>query len=143
MPQRVTVQVEGRTVHVRAWKYEVKGFSDFVVPVLLLDTELAENSDWDRILTHYLYGDGQLYRLCQEVVLGIGGVRMLRALGYQKLTRFHMNEGHAGLLSLELLGEEAQKAGRTSIRGEDIEKVRGKCVFTTHTPVPAGHDRFP
>ena len=76
-------------------------------------------------------------------MLGIGGVRMLRALGYSDLTRFHMNEGHAALLSLELLGEEAQKAGRSSIRGEDIEKVRGKCVFTTHTPVPAGHDRFP
>jgi starch phosphorylase len=77
------------------------------------------------------------------VVLGIGGVRILRALGYNDLTRYHMNEGHAALLSLELLAEEAREAGRASIRGEDIEKVRGKCVFTTHTPVPAGHDRFP
>ena len=68
---------------------------------------------------------------------------MLRALGYTELTRYHMNEGHAALLALELLGEEAEKAGRTSIRGEDIEKVRSKCIFTTHTPVPAGHDRFP
>jgi glycogen phosphorylase len=76
-------------------------------------------------------------------LLGIGGVRMLRALGYEDLTRYHMNEGHAALLSLELLGEEAVKAGRTAINGEDIEKVRAKCMFTTHTPVPAGHDRFP
>jgi len=68
---------------------------------------------------------------------------MLRALGYPELNRYHMNEGHAALLTLELLGEEAEKAGRESIRGEDIEKVRSKCVFTTHTPVPAGHDRFP
>src|SRR5260370_7836094 len=68
---------------------------------------------------------------------------MLRALGYTDLARYHMNEGHAALLTLELLGEEAEKAGRESIRGEDIEKVRSKCVFTTHTPVPAGHDRFP
>ncbi|PYL01028.1 MAG: alpha-glucan family phosphorylase, partial [Verrucomicrobia bacterium] len=143
MPQRVTVQVEGRTVHVRAWKYEVKGFSDFVVPVLLLDTELAENSDWDRILTHYLYGDGQLYRLCQEVVLGIGGVRMLRALGYQKLQRFHMNEGHASLLGLELLDEQARHAGRVVFNHDDVEAVRRQGVFTTHTPVPAGHDQFP
>jgi len=143
MPQRVTVQVEGRTVHVRAWKYEVKGFSDFVVPVLLLDTELAENSDWDRILTHYLYGDGQLYRLCQEVVLGIGGVRMLRALGFQKLQRFHMNEGHASLLGLELLDEQARHAGRVVFNHDDVEAVRRQGVFTTHTPVPAGHDQFP
>ena len=113
------------------------------MPVYFLDADLPSNSEFDRNLTGSLYGGDSYYRLCQEVVLGIGGVRMLRALGYNDLTRFHMNEGHAGLLSLELLGEEAQKAGRTSIRGEDIEKVRGKCVFTTHTPVPAGHDRFP
>ena len=68
---------------------------------------------------------------------------MLRALGYEDLTRYHMNEGHAALLSLELLGAEATKAGRTAINGEDIEKVRAKCVFTTHTPAPARHDRFP
>jgi starch phosphorylase len=67
----------------------------------------------------------------------------LRALGYHDLARYHMNEGHAALLSLELLGEEAEKEGRTQIVGEDIEKVRNKCIFTTHTPVPAGHDRFP
>ena len=94
-------------------------------------------------LTGGLYGGDSYYRLCQEVLLGVGGVRMLRALGYEDLTRYHMNEGHAALLSLELLGEEAVEAGRTAINGEDIEKVRAKCVFTTHTPVPAGHDRFP
>ena len=63
--------------------------------------------------------------------------------GTPNLTRYHMNEGHAALLALELLGEEAERDGRTTIRGEDIIKVRSKCVFTTHTPVPAGHDRFP
>src|SRR4029077_8982833 len=88
-------------------------------------------------------GGDAYYRLCQEVLLGIGGVRMLRALGHDDLVRYHMNEGHAALLALELLGEEASKAGRRSIQGEDIERVRDKCVFTTHTPVPAGHDRFP
>jgi len=77
------------------------------------------------------------------VLLGVGGVRILRALGYTELTRYHMNEGHAGCWRLELLGEEAEKAGRTSIRGEDIETVRKKCILPTHTPVPAGHDRFP
>jgi starch phosphorylase len=140
---RVTVPLENRRVELRAWRYTVKGVRGFEVPVYFLDADLASNAETDRSLTGSLYGGDAYYRLCQEVLLGIGGVRMLRALGYNELTRYHMNEGHAALLSLELLGEEAEKAGRTSIRGEDIERVREKCVFTTHTPVPAGHDRFP
>ena len=142
-PARASVPIEKRRLELRCWRYSVKGVHGFEVPVYFLDADLPSNSEFDRNLTGSLYGGDSYYRLCQEVVLGVGGVRMLRALGYNDLTRFHMNEGHAALLSLELLGEEAQKAGRTSIRGEDIEKVRGKCVFTTHTPVPAGHDRFP
>jgi starch phosphorylase len=140
---RVTVPLENRRVEIRAWRYAVKGVRGFEVPIYFLDADLASNAEADRNLTGSLYGGDAYYRLCQEVLLGIGGVRMLRALGYNELTRYHMNEGHAALLSLELLGEEAEKAGRTSIQGEDIEKVREKCVFTTHTPVPAGHDRFP
>ena len=140
---RVSVPLENRRIELRSWRYAVKGVHGFEVPVYFLDADLPENDDRDRNLTGSLYGGDAYYRLCQEVLLGIGGVRMLRALGYTELTRYHMNEGHAALLSLELLGEEAEKAGRTSIRGEDIEKVRSKCVFTTHTPVPAGHDRFP
>ena len=140
---RITLPVENRRIELRAWRYTVKGVHGFEVPVYFLDADLPSNKENDRNLTGALYGGDAYYRLCQEVLLGIGGVRMLRALGYTELTRYHMNEGHAALLSLELLGEEAEKAGRTSIRGEDIEKVRSKCVFTTHTPVPAGHDRFP
>jgi starch phosphorylase len=140
---RVTVPLENRRVELRAWRYDVKGVHGFEVPVYFLDADLPSNEEWDRNLTGGLYGGDSYYRLCQEVLLGVGGVRMLRALGYEDLTRYHMNEGHAALLSLELLGEEAVNAGRTAINGEDIEKVRAKCVFTTHTPVPAGHDRFP
>jgi starch phosphorylase len=140
---RVTVPLEGRRIELRAWRYTVKGVRGFEVPVYFLDADLPANAEGDRNLTGSLYGGDAYYRLCQEVLLGIGGVRMLRALRYNDLTRYHMNEGHAALLSLELLGEEAEKAGRASIRGEDIQKVRGKCIFTTHTPVPAGHDRFP
>ncbi|HKT46598.1 MAG TPA: alpha-glucan family phosphorylase [Candidatus Acidoferrales bacterium] len=140
---RVTVPLENRRVELRCWRYPVKGVHGFEVPVYFLDADMECNAESDRNLTGTLYGGDAYYRLCQEVLLGIGGVRMLRELGYNELTRYHMNEGHAALLSLELLGEEAEKAGRTSIRGEDIEKVREKCVFTTHTPVPAGHDRFP
>lgn len=142
LPQRVSVAIEGRTVHLRAWKYEVKG-TEGIVPVYFLDADLPENSIGDRTLTHFLYGGDARYRLCQEIVLGLGGVRMLRALGYQGLTRFHMNEGHSSLLAMELLEERARGAGRTAISPDDIATVRQQCIFTTHTPVPAGHDQFP
>ncbi|MBS3907427.1 MAG: alpha-glucan family phosphorylase [Syntrophaceae bacterium] len=143
MLPKSSVVLEGRTIHLRAWKYEVKGISGFNVPVYFLDSDLPENSEWDRTLTHFLYGGDLHYRLCQEVILGIGGVRILRALGYDRIERFHMNEGHSSLLTLELLDEEVGKAGRASTSLDDIEAVREKCVFTTHTPVPAGHDQFP
>jgi starch phosphorylase len=142
-PPRVTVKLEGRAVQVRAWEYQVKGISGYIVPVYLLDCDLPENSEWDRKLTHYLYGGDAWYRLCQETILGIGGVRMLRALGHNSLTRFHMNEGHASLLTIELLYEQARKANRKTIVAEDLDAVRQQCIFTTHTPVPAGHDQFP
>ncbi|HXV84102.1 MAG TPA: alpha-glucan family phosphorylase [Candidatus Binatia bacterium] len=143
MPQRTTIAIEGRKVMLRSWKYELSGNGDFKVPVYFLDADLPENSEWDRTLTHYLYGGDQHYRLCQEVILGIGGVKMLRALGYNQIERFHMNEGHSSLLAIELLDEAAQQSGRESIVHADIETVRRKCVFTTHTPVPAGQDKFP
>jgi len=142
MPQRAAVALEGRTVQLRSWRCEVRGEGGFRVPVFFLDTQLPENSEWDRELTHFLYGGDAHYRLCQEVILGIGGVRMLRALGYHEIDRFHMNEGHASLLVLELLDEEARKAGTASITHDEVVAVRQKCVFTTHTPVPAGHDMF-
>lgn len=141
--ERITLPLENRRVELRAWRYDVKGVRGFEVPVYFLDADLPSNEERDRNLTGQLYGGDTYYRLCQEVLLGIGGVRMLKALGHTELQRYHMNEGHAALLTLELLGAEADAAGHGSIRGEDIEKVRSKCVFTTHTPVPAGHDRFP
>lgn len=143
LPVRTWVMLEGRRVEVRGWQYDIRGAGGHVVPVYLLDTDLPENKPDDRTLTHWLYGGDQHYRLCQEVVLGIGGVRMLRALGYERIHRFHMNEGHSALLTLELLDEEAARAGRHFITMEDVEAVRQLCVFTTHTPVPAGHDQFP
>jgi starch phosphorylase len=143
LPQRVAVRVEHRLVHLRAWRYAVRGLSGFVVPVYFLDADLPENAEWDRTLTHYLYGGDAYYRLCQEVLLGIGGVMMVRALGHEDIRRFHMNEGHASLLTLELLEENARREGRRAIRAEDIEAVKQQCIFTTHTPVPAGHDKFP
>ncbi|NND99292.1 MAG: alpha-glucan family phosphorylase, partial [Pirellulaceae bacterium] len=112
------------------------------VPVLLLDTDLKENTPADRVLTQQLYGGDACHRLSQEVVLGIGGIRILRALRLDTLVQFHMNEGHAALLGLELLDERAKSMGRETFDTGDVQAVRRQCVFTTHTPVPAGHDRF-
>lgn len=142
-PERIRVNIEGRTVLIRVWEYQVLSADKFNIPVYFLDADLSENSEWDRTLTHYLYGGDQCYRLCQEVILGIGGVRILRAMGYDQINRFHMNEGHASLLTLELLDESSKQSGRTSITIEDVEVVKKLCVFTTHTPVEAGHDKFP
>src|SRR5579863_1778156 len=139
----VSITLEGRKVELRAWRYSVKGVRGYEIPIYFLDADLPSNDARDRELTGQLYGGDPYYRLSQEVLLGIGGVRMLRALWHTELMRFHMNEGHAALLTIELLEEEAKRAGRSSIKGEDIERVRSKCVFTTHTPVPAGHDKFP
>ena len=143
LPARAQVSIEGRAVHLRAWQYTVNGISGHAVPVILLDADLPENSEWDRALTDHLYGGDFHYRLCQEIVLGIGGVRILRALDYHEIRRFHLNEGHAALLGLELLDERAHWYHRDRFNHEDVQAIRQQCVFTTHTPVPAGHDRFP
>lgn len=142
MPQRVSVIIEGRTVWIRVWRYPVRGLAG-EVPVYLLDTDVDGNSDWDRHLTDHLYGGDLHYRLCQEVVLGVGGVEFLHAAGYDQLTTYHMNEGHSALLILGLLEDDA--GGRMPDRVTDAarEAVRQRCVFTTHTPVPAGQDQFP
>lgn len=140
---RVAVQLEGRTVQIRAWRYLVTGQTGCQVPVYFLDTDLPENSEWDRTLTGVLYGGDQYYRFCQEVLLGTGGMRMLRALGHQRVSRFHLNEGHAALLVLGLLEEAQARQGAESVSAEMVDAVRERCIFTTHTPVPAGHDQFP
>lgn len=140
---KVRISLERREVAVRAWRYDLRGVSGAEVPIYFLDTDLEENSDWDRELACWLYGGDTRYRLCQEVLLGVGGVRVLRALGYRSLSRFHLNEGHAAFLTLELLREERERAGRSNVEKADLDAVRRRCVFTTHTPVPAGQDQFP
>ena len=141
-PARVTVEIESRTVHVRAWRYVVQGITGHAIPVLLLDTNLDENDAWDRTLTDVLYGGDQRYRLAQEMVLGMGGVAMLRALGYEDGV-YHINEGHAALLTLVLLDRQLGSRAPWEAGDADLEAVRQQCIFTTHTPVPAGHDKFP
>jgi glycogen phosphorylase len=140
-PARITVSVEDRIVTVRAWRYDMVGRYGHIVPIYLLDTDIEGNSGWDRGLTDHLYGGDTNYRLQQEIVLGMGGVRMANALGH-RINVYHMNEGHAALLTLALI-ESQLGGGPLGVPTEaDLALVRQKCVFTTHTPVPAGHDRF-
>ena len=139
----VSVTIEGREVKVRAWRFLIQGVAGDVVPVYLLDTALAENSAWDQTLTDHLYGGDAHYRLCQEAVLGMGGVAILPKLGHSHISSYHMNEGHSALLTLALLEHRLGGRNASEAKDEDMHAVRNKCVFTTHTPVPAGHDQFP
>ncbi len=141
MSPKVSVTIEGREVIIQAWRYIITGIGGFQVPVYFLDTNLFENEPSDREITYYLYGGDKKYRLKQEIVLGIGGVRMLEALGHH-IRRYHMNEGHSALVAMELMKE--IKGNNSDIPEEQVlDIVRDKCIFTTHTPVSAGHDVFP
>lgn len=130
LPFKVTIKLEGRDVNIGVWKYNQKGIHG-KVPVYFLDTDLDTNAPEDRLITQFLYGGDTHTRICQEAVLGIGGYKVLNRLE-KGVTTYHMNEGHAVFLTLALLNE----------FGGDEAKVRERCVFTTHTPVPAGHDKF-
>lgn len=143
LPYRTSVAVEGRDVQLRAWRKFVRGASGHSVAVYFLDTGVEGNSPEDRTLTDYLYGGDDRYRLCQEAVLGLGGMAMLRALGHDEVQAYHMNEGHSALLTLALLEERTAGRGLGSVTRADRQAVRRSCIFTTHTPVPAGHDKFP
>jgi starch phosphorylase len=141
LPFRVSVALEGRMVQVGAWQFSFLGVTGQSVPLYFLDTDLEENDRADRGITDFLYGGDERYRLCQEAILGLGGVAMLRALGYTNVQVFHMNEGHSALATLALMEERATNSQRWFSESE-VESVRRKCAFTTHTPVPAGHDCF-
>jgi len=130
---KVSVRVAARDVVARVWKARVGR-----VPVYLLDTNCPENAPSDRDITHRLYGGDESTRVRQEMILGIGGVRALRAVGVQPAV-WHLNEGHAAFLILELLREHLTE--RLPFNAA-LEAVAAECVFTTHTPVAAGHDAF-
>jgi starch phosphorylase len=139
--QEVTISMQGRQVAICAWRFDVVGAAGHIIPVFLLDTDLEGNDPYDRRLTDYLYGGDTYYRLCQETVLGLGGVALLRALGVQPDV-YHMNEGHAALLGIGLLEERLGNASLDQATEDDVAAIAQLCVFTTHTPVPAGHDQF-
>lgn len=149
VPAMVAVEIQGRPVWIRPWLYVHTSARGYKVPVLLLDTDLGLNDPADRPLTDRLYGGDHAYRLKQELVLGLGGARILRALGFE-IELFHLNEGHAAFLPVELLrrmrrmrGHSASDRAGTDRAGSDRARTRDMCIFTTHTPVEAGHDRFP
>lgn len=131
LPFKITIKLEGRDVHIGVWKYNQVGLQQARVPVYFLDTDLPVNAPEDRLITQFLYGGDQHTRICQEAVLGIGGYLAMKKLE-PGITTFHMNEGHAVFLTLAMLQD---------LNGDEL-KVRSRCVFTTHTPVPAGHDKF-
>src|SRR5215468_7849989 len=139
---RVAIEIEGRQVLVRAWEYDVHGVDGDTIAVYLLDTNLPENAEWDRHLTDSLYGGDEAYRLAQEIVLGLGGLKLLQKIGHNSIQAYHMNEGHSALLALSLLERRLDQSFAGRVRELDIEGIRRMCIFTTHTPVPAGHDRF-
>ena len=134
-PIIVPVEIENRTVHVKVWEARV-GRN----PIYLLDTDIPENALHDRLITHQLYGGDMEMRICQEIVLGMGGVRALTALGVEPSV-WHMNEGHSVFLGLERIRQLVRMAGLSFC--EALEMVRATTIFTTHTPVAAGHDAFP
>lgn len=129
----VSVELPGRAVYAKVWQIQVGR-----MPVFLMDTDVEQNRPGDRELSYRLYGGDRELRITQEFVLGIGGVRTLRALGLQP-NAFHMNEGHSAFLGLELIREQVAR-GRSF--AEALESVRSHSMFTTHTPVPAGNDVF-
>jgi len=144
LPTKTLVTIENRDVKIQAWLYVVKSPTGGELPILFLDTDIPGNDPDDRNITDRLYGDGLDLRLKQEIILGIGGARILAAQNFA-IKKYHMNEGHASLLTLELLNNT-----RIPIEGNwkenntwNTRKVMEQCVFTTHTPVEAGHDRFP
>jgi len=139
------VSIEGNEVKVGAWKYEIKGEKDYFVPVYFLDTDIEGNNEEYRNLTGNLYGGDDRYRFMQEIILGRGGVKILSSLGYEDIQKYHLNEGHAALAVIEIFSQfKPRPLTLTSKRAEEIiEKIREKCIFTTHTPVEAGHDIFP
>ncbi|MBP9706399.1 MAG: alpha-glucan family phosphorylase [Oligoflexales bacterium] len=158
LAETVELELCGRIIKIQALRYDVLGVTGHIVPIYFLDTDLESNSPEDRALSLQLYGGDSQYRLLQEAVLGMGGVLMLQKLGYspknldakkspnsannRSISSYHMNEGHAALLTLQLLQLKVQINGAQNWNAEDQSWVKSRCIFTTHTPVPAGHDCF-
>ncbi len=129
----IKIKIEDKEVLVSAWLYRVIGQSGHILPIYLLTTDIKGNEDWMKQMTGSLYDSTSRWnRIVQEMILGIGGVKLLNSQGYNNIETYHLNEGHGSFSIVELY----------NMLNGDLDKVRDKVVFTTHTPVPAGHDRF-
>ena len=132
MDLRFSLQLQNRKVSVQVFKFDYDSNSGHRVPIYYLDTDLDENTKEDRSITHRLYSGDKDHRILQESILGFGGIELLQKLGQNDIKTYHMNEGHCSFLTLSLLER----------FGGDENRVKALCHFTTHTPVPAGHDHF-
>jgi len=132
MPVEFILPLQGHNVRIQAWQYTYTGLTGHTIPIFLLDTDVEGNRQEDRTITLRLYSGDKNHRILQEAIMGFGGIRLLETLGITDIDTYHMNEGHCSFLTLELLRK---------FQGREAE-VRKRCVFTTHTPVPAGHDHF-
>ncbi|MHA1263624.1 MAG: alpha-glucan family phosphorylase [Candidatus Helarchaeota archaeon] len=133
VPKTAVIEVYGKPLKIECWRYNIVGNTGFSIPIYLLESNVEGNEEWMKSLTHTLYDANRPeIRLIQEMILGMGGVRILDLHGLNKISCYHMNEGHAAFVTLELLRK---------FKG-NIQKVRDRCLFTTHTPVPAGFDVF-
>lgn len=130
--ETIKLEIQDRIVHVDIWQLDLQGKYGHKVPIFFLSTNNEMNPQWDRDLTKHLYAADGYVRLCQEIILGIGGVRALDAVGIDDISSYHMNEGHSVTLTMELLRK----------KSFDQSKVKQLCTFTSHTPIPAGHDYF-
>ncbi len=143
LEEETSVKIGDDVVRVCVWECLIEGYSNHIVPVYFLDTDVDGNKEEYRGLTGSLYGGDNEYRLKQEIILGRGGVKILSALGYDEINKYHLNEGHAALAGVELFLRLCSDICDSSCSEEAIKEVRERCVFTTHTPVKAGHDAFP
>ncbi len=132
LPQKTTIEIDGTQIHIACWRYDIVGLSGFTVPVFMLDTNIPDNPQWVKNLTKNLYTPNPDIRLSQEMILGIGGIRILEELGYKNIDTYHLNEGHTSLVPLGLMYEYHLSE----------KEAKNKCIFVTHTPVAEGHDKF-
>ncbi len=132
LPNIIELQIQDKTFLVGGWLYNMKGETGFEIPIILLDTNIEGNEHWQKNFTHILYDATPFQRVVQEMILGMGGIKMIESLGYSNIETHHMNEGHAAFGVFE----------HYKRYKPNIEEVRKRCIFTTHTPVPAGHDHF-
>lgn len=131
LPNKVQIYIQETPIWVSCWRYDFVSLNGFTIPIFLLDTDLPENPNWAKNIVEGLYTDQPEMRLSQEILLGIGGVKMLRELGYNEVNNYHLHEGHAAFVPLALMYE-----------GLSQDQVRQICSFTTHTPVAEGQEKF-